>query len=126
MGMDFSNSRAIYLQIVDWVCAQIVSGRWPVGERVLSVRELGARLEVNPNTVMRSYEMLQNQQIIVNKRGVGFFVADEAVERIKVMRKEQFLNEELPVLFATMKMLEVPMSEVETLYQQWKQKDSKE
>ena len=126
MGMDFSNSRAIYLQIVDWVCAQIVSGRWPVGERVLSVRELGARLEVNPNTVMRSYEMLQNQQIIVNKRGVGFFVADEAVERIKVMRKEQFLNEELPALFATMKMLEVPMSEVETLYQQWKQKDSKE
>lgn len=120
MGMDFSNSRAIYLQIVDWVCAQIVSGRWPVGERVLSVRELGARLEVNPNTVMRSYEMLQNQQIIVNKRGVGFFVADEAVERIKVMRKEQFLNEELPALFATMKMLEVPMSEVETLYQQWK------
>ena len=62
MGMDFSSSRAIYLQIVDWVCAQIVSGHWLVGERVLSVRELGARLEVNPNTVMRSYEMLQNQQ----------------------------------------------------------------
>ena len=122
MGMDFSSSRAIYLQIVDWVCAQIVSGRWPVGERVLSVRELGARLEVNPNTVMRSYEMLQNQQIIVNRRGVGFFVADEAVEKIKQMKKEQFLNEELPAMFATMEMLDVPLSEVEALYKEWKKK----
>jgi DNA-binding transcriptional regulator YhcF (GntR family) len=122
MGMDFSSSRAIYLQIVDWVCAQIVSGRWPVGERVLSVRELGARLEVNPNTVMRSYEMLQNQQIIVNRRGVGFFVADEAVEKIKLMKKEQFVNEELPAMFANMEMLGVPLSEVEALYKEWKKK----
>jgi DNA-binding transcriptional regulator YhcF (GntR family) len=122
MGMDFSSSRAIYLQIVDWVCAQIVSGRWPVGERVLSVRELGARLEVNPNTVMRSYEMLQNQQIIVNRRGVGFFVADEAVEKIKQMKKEQFVNEELPAMFANMEMLGVPLSEVEALYKEWKKK----
>ncbi len=122
MGMDFSSSRAIYLQIVDWVCAQIVSGRWPVGERVLSVRELGARLEVNPNTVMRSYEMLQNQQIIVNRRGVGFFVADEAVEKIKQMKKEQFVNEEMPAMFANMEMLGVPLSVVEALYKEWKKK----
>ncbi|MBQ9435520.1 MAG: GntR family transcriptional regulator [Bacteroidales bacterium] len=120
--MDFSSSRAIYLQIVDWVCAQIVSEHWPVGERVLSVRELGARLEVNPNTVMRSYEMLQNQQIIVNRRGVGFFVADEAVEKIKQMKKEQFVNEELPAMFANMEMLGVPLSEVEALYEEWKKK----
>ena len=122
MGMDFSSSRAIYLQIVDWVCAQIVSGHWPVGERVLSVRELGARLEVNPNTVMRSYEMLQNQQIIVNKRGVGFFVADEAVAKIKQMKKEQFVNEDLPAMFANMEMLGVSLQDVETLYEEWKKR----
>ena len=120
MGMDFSNTKAIYLQIVDWVCAQIMSGRWPEGSRILSVRELGGRLEVNPNTVMRSYEVLQSQQIIVNKRGVGFFVTDDATERIKAMKKELFLTEELPALFANMEMLGVSLPDVEAMYEEWK------
>ena len=122
MGMDFSNTKAIYLQIVDWVCAQIMSGRWPEGFRILSVRELGGRLEVNPNTVMRSYEVLQSQQIIVNKRGVGFFVTDDATERIKAMKKELFLTEELPAFFANMEMLGVSLPDVEAMYEEWKKR----
>ncbi len=70
--MEFKDTQAIYLQIVDWMCDNIVKEKWGSDERIPSVRELGVLLEVNPNTVMRAYECLQNQNIIYNKRGVGF------------------------------------------------------
>ena len=57
--MDFKETQAIYLQIVDLVCDNIMTGKWKAGERVPSVRELGVQLEVNPNTVMRAYDCLQ-------------------------------------------------------------------
>ena len=71
--MDFKETQAIYLQIVDLVCDHIVTGKWKAQERIPSVRELGVQLEVNPNTVMRAYDYLQAREIICNKRGVGFF-----------------------------------------------------
>ena len=59
--MDFKETQAIYLQIVDLVCDHIVTGKWKAQERIPSVRELGVQLEVNPNTVMRAYDYLQAQ-----------------------------------------------------------------
>ena len=47
--MDFKETQAIYLQIVDLVCDHIVTGKWKAQERIPSVRELGVQLEVNPN-----------------------------------------------------------------------------
>jgi len=120
MGMNFNNTTAIYLQIVDFICRQILTGRWPMGERLLSVRELGIQLEVNPNTIMRSYEILQNQQIIENKRGVGYFVSQDAVQRIQVLKKEQFVREDLPQLFQNMELLGINLSQLDDYYQQWK------
>ena len=76
--MDFKETQAIYLQIVDLVCDHIVTGKWKAQERIPSVRELGVQLEVNPNTVMRAYDYLQAREIICNKRGVGFFVTEGA------------------------------------------------
>lgn len=70
--MDFKDTQAIYMQIADFVCDNIVSGKWSGDGRIPSVRELGMQLEVNPNTVMRAYEWLENRQIIYNKRGIGF------------------------------------------------------
>ena len=69
--MDFKETQAIYLQIVDLVCDHIVTGKWKAQERIPSVRELGVQLEVNPNTVMRAYDYLQAREIICNKRGVS-------------------------------------------------------
>ena len=56
--MDFKETQAIYLQIVDLVCDHIVTGKWKAQERIPSVRELGVQLDVNPNTVMRAYDYL--------------------------------------------------------------------
>lgn len=114
--MEFKDNQAIYLQIADYVCEQILLSRWNAGERILSVRELGVALEVNPNTVMRTYDFLQNIEIIVNKRGVGYFVADEATVKILNYRRKQFLEQDLPVVFKNMNLLGMTIDELTTEY----------
>jgi DNA-binding transcriptional regulator YhcF (GntR family) len=110
--MDFKETQPIYMQISDWACEQILIQKWKSDERALSVRELGSLLEVNPNTVVRSYEFLENKEILVNKRGVGFFIAPNAANKIREFRKERFFEEELPAVFKTMKLLGIKMEEI--------------
>ena len=97
--MEFRETQAIYLQIGDYVCEQILLGRWNEGDRIPSVRELGVDLQVNPNTVMRTFDFLQNLEIIFNKRGVGYFVSEGASGRILAYRRSQFVEQELPLFF---------------------------
>jgi DNA-binding transcriptional regulator YhcF (GntR family) len=110
--MDFRETQPIYMQIADWACEQILLAKWQSDERAPSVRELGALLEVNPNTVVRSYDFLENKEILVNKRGVGFFIALNAADKIREFRKERFFAEELPVIFKTMKLLRIEVDEI--------------
>ncbi|MDR0546264.1 MAG: GntR family transcriptional regulator [Dysgonamonadaceae bacterium] len=119
--MEFKESQAIYLQIGHYICEQILLGKWKTDERILSVREMGAALEVNPNTVMRAYDFLQGKEIIFNKRGLGYFVADNARERIIAYRKTQFLKQELPFVFKNMQLLGMSFNELESEYNQYLQ-----
>lgn len=114
--MDFNKSQAIYMQIVDWVFEQILSGTWKAGERALSVRELAVHFEVNPNTVMRSYEYLQTGDIIVNRRGIGFYVREDAPDKIRHIRKAQFMNDEVPAFIKNMKLLNISLDEIVEIY----------
>ena len=77
---------------------RILAGKWLEEERVVSVREMAAMMGVNPNTVMRSYERLEADGIIYNRRGVGFFVAAGAQDHIKQLERKKFMDEELPKL----------------------------
>lgn len=115
--MDFGTDKAIYLQITDYICEQILNGRWKAGERVVSVRELATALEVNPNTVMRSYNELADRNIIVNKRGIGFFVNPDAPELIRTEQREAFIHDELPRLFKKMRLLNISLEEITNHYQ---------
>lgn len=116
--MDFNSSQTIYMQIVDWVSEQILTGTCKPGDKAKSVRELAVLFEVNPNTVMRSYELLQNNGIIANKRGIGFFVTENAVEIITSLQKKQFLEEDVPVFVKKMKLLNIDLNEIINLYNQ--------
>ena len=64
--MEFDSNRPIYLQILDAICDQILEGTLQPDGRIPSVRDYGAQLGVNPNTIMRSYEKLTNDGIIYN------------------------------------------------------------
>ena len=117
--MKFKESKSIYLQIADRICDEILQGKYKEEERIPSVREYAATVEVNANTVVRSFDYLQGQDIIYNKRGLGYFVALEGRERILELRKEVFLKEELPEFFRQLKTLEIPIKEVEKMYKEY-------
>ncbi len=114
--MEFKDTQAIYLQIGDYICEQILLSRWNESDRIPSVRELGVDLQVNPNTVMRTYDFLQNNDIIFNKRGVGYFVAQQAKDKIISLRRKQFVEQELPAIFKDMKLLGMTFDEIKKQY----------
>jgi len=117
--MEFRDNEAIYLQIAEHVSDNILTGKWHAEQRLPSVRELAIELEVNPNTVMRSYEFLQKQEVIYNKRGLGFFVAPDADKMVKAYKKERFLKQELPEVFRTMVLLGIKFEDIQKRYEQY-------
>ncbi|MBR4536550.1 MAG: GntR family transcriptional regulator [Bacteroidales bacterium] len=114
--MNFNDNKAIYLQIAEWVFEQILNGKWKEGDRIMSVRELGTLLVVNPNTILRSYDQLQKMEVIVNRRGVGYFVAPDATDKIISYRRKQFVEKDVPAFFKTMKLVRMSWEELEGLY----------
>lgn len=118
--MEFRESQSIYLQIADYVCEKILLKEWPQGERIPSVRELAVQLEVNPNTIMRTYEFLQQESIIFNQRGIGFFTAHDALEQAARYRRDLFIEKDLPQVFRSLFLLGMDPEELKPLYQQFK------
>ena len=118
--MECKKNQTIYLQIADFICENILTQAWPIEEKVASVRELAAMIEVNPNTVMRTYSHLQEKGIIFNKRGIGFFVSPDAPQKIQNMEKANFVKNDLPLIFKKMELLKIDFSELEKLYKQSK------
>jgi GntR family transcriptional regulator len=114
--MEFRENEAIYLQIAAYAGENILLGKWGQGDKIPSVRELAADLQVNPNTVMRSYEFLQGKEVIVNKRGIGFFITPDAKQKLTDYRKEDFLGQELPGFFRNLLLLGISMDEIETRF----------
>lgn len=110
--MEFNDKQAIYLQIVEYIYDRILTDEWKGDERVPSVRDLAVELQVNPNTVMRAYELLQNTGIIENKRGIGNFLGSDAKQMIRANRRNHFLENELPVIFRNMQLLGVQMEDL--------------
>ncbi len=94
--MEFDSNRPIYLQIADNICEKILSGEFKATDRIPSVREWGASIGVNPNTVARSYEILSSRGVIFNQRGIGYFISGDAVDIIRNAERRKFIEEELP------------------------------
>ena len=89
MEFELNSKEPIYLQIIAFIKKKIVSGELKGGERVLSVREYASELKVNPNTIQKVYNELENQGLIYTQRGIGKFVTDDK-EKINFLREELF------------------------------------
>lgn len=116
--MEFGDHKTIFLQIRDWLVDQILTGKLAPGDRIPSVRELAADIEVNRNTVMRSYALMEQEGIIDNQRGIGFFVSEQARQRLATDEKAQFIRDELPKLIHQAKVLRLTLADFEPLIQQ--------
>ncbi len=103
--MEFDNNRPIYLQICDAICERILSGELQEENRIPSVREYGAEIEVNPNTVMRSYEKLTADGLIYNRRGIGYFICPDARKRVLETQRKDFLEKDVPEFLRRMELL---------------------
>lgn len=90
--MNFKESRPIYLQIAERIMDEILQNVYEESDRIPSVREYAAEVEVNANTVARSFDYLQTREIIFNKRGIGYFVANGAKDTIRTLRKRNLLR----------------------------------
>ncbi len=110
--MEFNNNKSIYLQICDAICEQILSGDLQPDGRIPSVREYGADIGVNPNTVMRSYEKLTNEGIIYNRRGIGYFISPDAREVVLQAQRKEFIENEMPLVIKRAKLLGVDLAEI--------------
>lgn len=115
--MEFQSTKGIFQQIADTLSHRILEGKLPPGERVPSVRDLAAEFEVNRNTLLRTYSILEDAGIIVNKRGIGFFVADNAIELIMENEKKAFFANDLPDFMQKVKVLKISSSELQELIQ---------
>jgi len=114
--MEFINNKGIFLQIADNISEKVMEGKYPPGEKIPSVRDLAAEIGVNPNTVMRTYGELQTRGIIENKRGVGYFVSDEAVKIIRQWKRKEFFENDLPLIVRQTKMLDISLGELEPYF----------
>jgi len=115
MSMDFKLTKGIFLQIAENICHQILEGVLKAGDRVPSVRDLAAEFEVNRNTVLRTYALLDESGIFENRRGVGFFVSTKAVKIIRDSERKEFFTNDLPEFIQKLKWLKLTQADVPEL-----------
>ena len=96
--MTFSNDKAIYLQMADRLCDEILAGKYKDDDRI--------------NTAVKAYEELARANIIYNKRGLGYFVTKGARKQILKERKRLFMKEHLPEMFRQMRLLDIDIKDI--------------
>ena len=87
--MEFDNNTPIYMQVMNMLKRQVVSGELQADDKLPSVRELAIRLKVNPNTIQRTYQELEREGIAITQRGLGRYVTNDTV-RTEVLKEEMF------------------------------------
>lgn len=110
--MTFNNDKAIYIQMADRLCDDILAGTYSDDDRVPSVREYAVSLEVNTNTAVKAYDQLARDGIIYNRRGQGYFVTPGARDSIMQARRKAFLDTTLPSLFRDMRLLGIGIDDI--------------
>src|SRR5690606_40945712 len=93
MAHHWNDSEPIYLQLADEIRDMILNGDVAAGEALPSVRQLAVEYQVNPITVSKSYQLLVDDQLIDKKRGLGMFVGQDAVLKLKQERSEEHTSE---------------------------------
>ena len=94
LQIDHHSGVPIYRQVIDQIRQQIMAGQLAEGEQLMSVRELAAQLRVNPMTISKAYALLEVEELVERRRGVGLFAARLPKEK-KAHTKASLLEEAL-------------------------------
>ena len=87
MSMKFDDKLPIYIQIMNYMKKKIITGEINGGDKLPSVRELSTKLRVNPNTIQRTYQELERENLVFTQRGMGTFVTEDK-QIVKNLKKD--------------------------------------
>lgn len=89
--LDHNSTIPLYMQIANWIETEILKGNFKVDEKVYSQYQLADMFHINPATAARGLTILNEQEILYNRRGLGKFVTQEAISIIKMKRKDEIV-----------------------------------
>ena len=92
MKFKLNQEKPIFLQIAEGIEDGILTGVFPEGGQIPSITEFSVNYKINPATALKGINLLVDEEILFKKRGVGMFVAEGAVQKLKVKRQDQFYN----------------------------------
>lgn len=115
--MDFRPNYPIYLQVADFICEKVLTRQWRNGDRLPAVKDLSVQTAVNPNTVIKALGYLQDSGILHSQRGLGYFLTDDAEASTRALKRQQFIDVELPRVFASMELLGLGMDDLRKIHQ---------
>lgn len=113
MSWDLKNDRPIYLQLMEQLKLMIISGVYPAGSKIPSVRELASEAAVNPNTMQKALSELEREGLVFTNRTSGRFITEDA-EMIQKMKME-LAKEQLNIFLAQMEKLGFSKEEIKQL-----------
>ena len=123
--MNFKPNYSIYLQVADFVCEKVLTGLWHDGDKLPAVKDLAVLTSVNPNTVIKALTWLQDNEILSTQRGVGYFLTEGAASKTLALKRREFIEEDLPDVFASMQLLGVTLDELDVLFQNYRKQAGK-
>lgn len=121
MKWEFKNGIPIYLQIVDQIKRQIVSGELAPGSRIPAVRDLAQEAGVNPNTMQRALTQLEQEGLLHTQRTSGRFVTDE--EEVMRETRQQLSREYIAELYKHLRELGLDREEIVAAVSAWEDTD---
>ena len=113
MPVQFSNDKPIFLQLAEMLKSDIISGKFKPNDKLPSVREFALEFGVNPNTVQKALQLLEDDGLIITDRTNGKFVADNP-NQIKT-QKNKIINEEIRLFFEKMQNFGLSIEEIKEL-----------
>ncbi len=105
----------IFIQIAEQLELSIFTGVFPEETKIPSTNEISALLNINPHTVLKGMNMLVDEEIIYKKRGLGMFVKEGAVEKIRQKRQSQFYEQYIATLISEAVRLKMSKEELISL-----------
>jgi GntR family transcriptional regulator len=112
MDQDWNDNQPIYRQLRDRVVDMILEGVLSEGDALPSVRNVATEYQINPLTVLKAYQALQDEELVDKRRGRGMFVREGAVKRLRSSERQQFLEQEWPQILERIERLGLDINEL--------------
>lgn len=113
MPVKFSNDKPIFIQLADLIKSDIISGKFKSNDKLPSVREFAFEFQVNPNTVQKALQILEDEGLIVTDRTNGKFVASSS--KLLENQKNKIIKQEVDLFFEKMQSFGLSIKEIKQI-----------